>query len=94
MQTPQNKSEKSLPLGGIDDDHDFVVRIPYQNEVDIFKPHTFRERVDTWNETCAWAIEKFGLVNGERYSCRLCDNWIEFWFLDEQDAIFFSLRWL
>lgn len=83
--------KKSSKLGGIDDAHDFVVRIPYRSELDVYKPHTFRDRLDTWNEACAFAIEHFGLANGERYSCRMCDYWIEFWFLDEKDALFFEL---
>lgn len=78
-------------LGGIDDDHDFVVRIPYKSELDVYKPHTFRDRLNMWNESCAFAIEHFGMANGDLYSCRMCDEWIEFWFLNEKDAMFFQL---
>jgi hypothetical protein len=84
-------SKKSSQLGGINDDHDFVVRIPYKSELDIHKPHTFRDRLNTWNESCAFAVEHFGLANGELYSCKMCDEWIEFWFLSEKDAMFFQL---
>jgi hypothetical protein len=85
------QSKKSSKLGGIDDNHDFVVRIPYRSQLDAFKPHTLSDRLDTWNEALAFAVEHFGLANSERYSCRLCDHWVEFWFLNEKDAMFFQL---
>lgn len=85
------KSKKSSLLGGIKDEHDFVVRIPHRNELDVLKPHTYSVRKDTWNEACAFAMEHFGLMNSDRYSCRMCNDWIEFWFLDEKDAMFFQL---
>ena len=86
-----NKSKNSLKLGGIDDDHNYVVRIPYNNELDVFQPHTFRHRLNMWNESCAYAVEKFGMPNSELYSCRMCEEWIEFWFLNESDALLFEL---
>lgn len=71
-------------LGGIEDDHDFRVRIPYDYIHD-----TMRGR-ELWNEVCAKAIEMFGLP-GERYSCRFTKAAIEFWFLEEKDAMLFEL---
>ena len=46
-----------------------------------------------WNETCAWAIEQFGLP-GEKYVTHPTKDYMEFLFKNEQDAIMFSLRWL
>ena len=44
-----------------------------------------------WNETCAIAIELFGLP-GNKYSCKFSKEFIEFHFNDEKDAILFELR--
>ena len=44
-----------------------------------------------WNETCAIAIELFGLP-GNKYSCKFSDEFIEFHFNDEKDAVLFELR--
>ncbi len=74
-------------LGGIDDNHDFVVRIPF--EVTLASGQA-RKILNNWNEHCATAIEQFGLP-GEKYSCRLTENNMEFWFLNEKDAMFFEL---
>ena len=76
--------KKSSKLGGIDYDHDYRVRIPFE-----FSIHVERN-INNWNETCARAIELFGLP-GEKYSCRFTKNFIEFWFLEEKDALLFEL---
>lgn len=78
------QSKKSLYLGGIKVDHDYRVKIPYNLIQD-----TMRGK-ETWNEICARAIEMFGLP-GDKYSCRLLQECIEFWFLEEKDAILFEL---
>lgn len=57
------------------------VRISWQEE-----NHT----VTTWNETCAWAMEKFGLP-GDRYVTQATDEYMDFYFVDERDAIIFEL---
>jgi hypothetical protein len=46
--------------------------------------------ISYWNDTCARAIELFGLP-GDRYSCKFSKECIEFHFNDEQDAIRFEL---
>jgi len=76
--------KKSYTLGGIDVDHDFRVRIPFQNVMGT------TEGITLWNETCAIAIEKFGLP-GDKYTCRFTKEAIEFWFRDEKDAMMFEL---
>ena len=43
-----------------------------------------------WNETCAWAIEKFGLP-GDRYVTHATEEYLDFYFVDERDAILFEL---
>lgn len=85
----QDKSKKSSLVGGIDVDHDYRVRIPFLNrEVDSI--HDVKLGVNQWNETCARAIEMFGLP-GEKYTCRFTKQSIEFWFLEEKDALLFEL---
>jgi hypothetical protein len=71
-------------LGGIKDEHDYRVRIPFELSIQV------ERNINNWNETCARAIELFGLP-GEKYTCRFTKNFIEFWFLDEKDAMIFEL---
>ena len=47
-------------------------------------------KYSAWNETCAWAIEKFGLP-GDRFSTRATEDYMDFYFKDERDAILFQL---
>ena len=79
-----DKSKKYSHLGGINVDHDYRVRIPYNRIQDVM---TGRE---TWNQVCAKAMEMFGLP-GDKYSCRFTSEYIEFWFLEEKDAMLFEL---
>lgn len=79
--------KKSSSLGGIDDDHDFVVRIPFEITL---ASHTSRKVLNDWHKHCATAIEKFGLP-GDKYSCRITKNNMEFWFREEKDAMVFEL---
>ena len=78
------QSKRSSLLGGIDVEHDYRVRIPFMHSVGT------DAGVTLWNETCARAIEKFGLP-GEKYTCRFTKEAIEFWFRDEKDAMVFEL---
>lgn len=74
---------------GIDNNYDYRVRIPFLlQEVDNI--NEIERGVNYWNETCARAIEMFGLP-GEKYSCRFTKEAIEFWFLEEKDALVFEL---
>jgi hypothetical protein len=59
--------KKSLKLGGIDNDHDYRVRIPFELSIHVGR------NISNWNETCARAIELFGLP-GEKYTCRFVLN--------------------
>jgi hypothetical protein len=43
-----------------------------------------------WNETCAWAIEQFGLP-GDKFEAHATEDYMDFYFKDERDAIHFSL---
>ena len=45
----------------------------------------------TWNETCAWAVEQFGLP-GDRFTTHATEDYMDFYFVDERDAIHFELR--
>lgn len=49
--------------------------------------------VINWNETCAWAVENYGLP-GDRFVTHPTEDYMDFIFKDECDAIHFSLRWL
>lgn len=43
-----------------------------------------------WNETCAWAVEQFGLP-GDRFTAHATEEYMDFYFVDERDAILFEL---
>lgn len=88
----QDKSKKSSPVGGIDFDHDFRVRIPFAKfSTNIFEVERQAYRnLNDWNEACARAIEMFGMP-GDKYTCRFEKEAIEFWFRDEKDAMTFEL---
>ena len=59
-----------------------VIRIPWQ----------IGNTITAWNEVCAWSIEQFGLP-GDRFTTHPTEDYMDFKFLDEQDAVFFALRW-
>ena len=44
----------------------------------------------TWNETCAWAVEQFGLP-GDKFETHATEDYMDFYFKDEKDAILFEL---
>ena len=51
------------------------------------------DTVSDWDETCIWAIDQFGLP-GEKFYTHMTEDYMDFIFKDERDAIHFSLRWL
>lgn len=81
--------KKFSHTAGIDNNHDYRVRIPFLNR-EIDNIHDVKFGVNQWNECCARAIEMFGLP-GEKYTRRLTRNAMEFWFLEEKDAMVFEL---
>ena len=50
------------------------------------------DTISDWNETCAWALEQFGLP-GTKFTAHPTENYMDFVFHEEKDAIHFSLRW-
>ena len=79
-------------LGGIDINHDHRVRIPfakYDNNI-FAAERQIHDNINNWNEACARALEMFGLP-GDKYTCRFTKEAIEFWFLEEKDAMMFEL---
>jgi len=46
---------------------------------------------DAWNELLAWTVETYGLPS-ERVSFHPTENWMDFTFDDEQDALMFQLK--
>lgn len=55
-------------------------------------PWRIGDSIPTWNEKCAWALEQFGLP-GDRFITHPTEEFMDFLFHDEKDALFFSLRW-
>ena len=51
-----------------------------------------RDSVPIWNEICEWCIEQFGLP-GNRFIWHPTEDYMEFLFYDEKDAVHFELRW-
>jgi len=51
------------------------------------------DTISDWDETCIWAIEQFDLPGGKFYT-HMTEDYMDFVFKDERDAIHFSLRWL
>ena len=45
-----------------------------------------------WNEICAGAIKQFGLP-GNKYTTHATEDYMDFYFKDECDAILFELTW-
>ena len=56
------------------------VRIPWQTNHDI----------PTWNQKCAWAVETFGLP-GDKFDTHATEDYMDFYFKVERDAILFEL---
>jgi hypothetical protein len=56
------------------------VRIPWKIGHDIHQ----------WNRTCVWAVMKFGLP-GDKYETHATEDYMDFYFKDERDAIIFEL---
>lgn len=54
---------------------------------------TVSSGIPTWNDTFDWAIEKFGLP-GDNFNTHCTEDYMDFIFKDEKDAIHFALRWL
>ena len=56
------------------------VRIPWQTNHDI----------PTWNQKCEWAVMSFGLP-GDKFDTHATEDYMDFYFKDERDAILFEL---
>jgi hypothetical protein len=61
------------------DDNKYRVRIHWKNYN------------QNWNEICAVAIEYFGLP-GNKFRTDVCQDYMDFVFKEETDAIWFSLK--
>ena len=87
------QSKKYSHTAGIDNNHDYRVRIPFF-KVDPDSIYELERNsmqcVNNWHEHCAKAMEMFGLP-GDKYTCRLTRDAMEFWFLEEKDALLFEL---
>lgn len=82
------QSRKYSYTAGIKNEHNFRVRIPFiKNMVDL---SDVRATINNWDECSIKAIEMFGLP-GDKYTCRFTEQAIEFWFLEEKDAMIFEL---
>ena len=68
--------------------NEFLVHIPWNSDREDLS-----QEEETWNDACVWALEKFGLP-GHRFSTKVTQEYMNFYFQDEKDAIVFALRWL
>lgn len=60
----------------------FTIRIPWQ----------YGDTINDWDQTCAWALEKFGLP-GDKFITHPTSEFMDFMFKNKEDAIHFSLVW-
>lgn len=68
-----------------------TVRLYWGNEgVNKAIPHCPNEAT-TWDQACIWAIETFGLP-GEKFECHSNEDWMDFEFVDDRDALIFLLK--
>ena len=51
------------------------------------------DTISDWDETCIWAMDQFGLP-GDKFYTHMTEDYMDFVFKYERDAIHFSLRWL
>ena len=51
------------------------------------------DTLEAWNEICSWTIEQFGLP-GTRFTWHATEDYMNFYFHHEEDAVHFMLRWL
>ena len=51
-----------------------------------------RDSIPIWNEICTWSIEQFGLP-GNRFEWHPTEDYMEFFFYDEKDAVMFTLKY-
>ena len=65
-----------------DNNFPYSIRIPWK----------LGDTVTNWDETCAWAIEEFGLP-GDKFITHPTEDYMDFMFKQELDAIHFSLVW-
>ena len=50
------------------------------------------DTMEAWNEICSWTIEQFGMP-GTRFTWHPTEDYMNFYFHHEEDAIHFMLRW-
>jgi hypothetical protein len=65
-----------------DNNFQYTIRIPWR----------IGDTVQRWDETCAWAMETFGLP-GDKFITHPTEDYMDFMFKDKEDAIHFSLVW-
>jgi len=58
----------------------YTIRIPWR----------IGDTVQRWDETCAWAIETFGLP-GDKFITHPTEDYMDFMFRTSEDAVHFSL---
>lgn len=59
----------------------YKVRIPWKNG----------DTPTGWNEVCATAVEQYGLP-GSKYTTHPTSDYMDFYFKNEQDAVWFNLQ--
>jgi|LakMenEpi03Aug12_release.lakeMendotaPanAssembly.Ray.scaffolds.fasta_scaffold66902_8 hypothetical protein len=58
----------------------YTIRIPWRMD----------DTINSWNDICAWAVEHYGLP-GDKFITHPTEDYMDFMFRNEEDAIHFSL---
>ena len=67
-------------------------QIPFVSQATRIRiPWKKGDTIISWDETCAWAIEQYGLP-GDKFTTHPMEDYMDFYFKDERDAILFELR--
>lgn len=64
----------------LDTKYKYTVHIPWQHG----------DNLSNWDQKCIFAMETFGLP-GDKYITSLTEDYMDFIFVEEKDAIYFSL---
>lgn len=55
------------------------------------------DKITKWNQICMWLIKYFGIPGpspGAKYITSATEDYMDFMFKNENDAVLFALRWV
>ena len=67
-----------------------------KNKTTVRLQHPIEEDVldhDYWNDVIHWCLNQYG-IPGKRFMTTANNNYMDFIFEDERDAVLFTLRWV